>query len=1047
MIHLKFRLSALFFLFSISLFGQSYDWENLAVSSVSTEPAHASYLPFASITEIAFGNSSQVKYLNGTWKFLYVKNPSHVPPAFYKNDYNISKWDNIHVPGNWQLQGNYDPPVFTNIKYPFDPNPPFVPKDYNPTGLYKTTFRLPENWKQKEVFIHFAGVQSAMYLWINGEKVGYHEDGMLPAEFNITRYLKKGENQVAVQVLNWSDGSYLEDQDFWRLSGIYRDVFLFAAPGTRIEDFSVYPELDNDYKDALLKIKIDLKNENKTNAQGLKVNLQLKDPSGALVFSKTVPFNGAPGNANMAAELSEKVVNPLKWTAETPNLYKLYIELRDAKGAVQAFSQHVGFRKVEMKNGLFLVNGQPVKFKGVNRHEFDMHNGRYITRESIIKDIVLMKQNNINAVRTSHYPNHPEWYQLCDEYGLYVMDEANVESHGLWVKPYYVGELPEWKNAIVSRSVNMVQRDKNHPSVVCWSMGNESGVGPNFDSAYAAIKAADPEKRPVHYESQNPAYGKVLSQFDIISQMYISLQDVVRLFNEDTTRPMIICEYAHAMGNGLGNFRKYWNLFYQYPRMQGGFIWDWVDQGLWSKDKNGKGYWNIVNYSDGANVNDGLVNPDRTPQPELHEVKKVFQNFDIENIDVNEGQFSISNSNYFVDASHIELYWQLLENGLPVDSGKINRLNIRPQSREAVNISFNKKVVQPGNEYFFNFSFRMKNKTAYCSSGYEIASEQISFPQNAFSGLKHGDPEEVPALKVKQDGASVEISGADFTIGFDKSNGSLVKLISGSEIIMNEAMKPCFWRVPTDNDEGGGDRSFASQWRAAGVNDFKIRPVSNSVITISDKEILVRIKNELVFKTGKIIQATDYTIFANGTIRVDNRFEIGEALPPLARIGMLAVFPKSFNAIEWYGKGPMENYEDRKESAFMGIYQSKAADQHFPYIMPQENGNKSDTRWLKLKSSQYSLSFEGCPHFNFTVHDYSLEDLNASKTTHGLVRGDKTYLHIDYRQMGLGGDDSWSPRVHKEFLLDRKVYDFSFVIGGLCCREKTEHLPPPVVSL
>ncbi len=1028
-----FRLSAIFLVFSFSAFAQLNDWENLSVSSINTEPAHTSYIPFASFSEMETGSSTQVKSLNGTWKFLYVKNPSLTPPAFYKNDYNISKWDNIHVPGNWQLQGNYDPPVFTNIKYSFEPNPPFVPKDYNPTGLYKTTFRLPEDWKGKEVFIHFAGVQSAMYLWVNGEKTGYHEDGFLPAEFNITRYLKKGENQVAVQVLNWSDGSYLEDQDYWRLSGIYRDVFLFAAPKARIGDFSVNPELDSDYKDALLKIKIDLKNENKANVNDLKVNLQLKDASGTLVFSKTVPFNGVQGKADMVTKLSEKIVNPRKWTAETPNLYKLYIELCDAKGTVQAFSQHVGFRKVEIKSGLFLINGQPVKFKGVNRHEFDMHKGRYITRESMIEDIRLMKRNNINAVRTSHYPNHPEWYQLCDEYGLYVMDEANVESHGLWVKPYYVGELPEWKSAIVSRSVNMVRRDKNHPSIVCWSMGNESGVGKNFDSAYAAIKATDPEKRPVHYESQNPAYGKVLSQFDIISQMYISLQDVVRLFNEDTTRPMVICEYAHAMGNGLGNFRKYWKLFYQYPRMQGGFIWDWVDQGLWSKDKNGKGYWNIVNYSDGANVNDGLINPDRTPQPELHEAKKVFQNFNVENIDANEGQFSISNSNYFVDAAQVALHWQLLENGFPVDSGTIDQLNIPPQSKEAVNISFNKKAVQPGpgNEYFFNFSFRMKNQTTYSPSGYEIASGQIPFPKNFFAGLKHRDVEEASALKVKQDRASIEISGANFTIGFDKSNGALVKIVSGSKTIMDEAMRPCFWRVPTDNDEGGGDRSFASQWRAAGLNDFKINPVSNNLAIISDKEILLRVKNELVFKTGKIIQTTDYTVFANGKIKIDNRFEIGEKLPPLARIGMLAVLPKSFDDLEWYGRGPMENYEDRKESAFMGIYQSKVADQHFPYIMPQENGNKSDIRWLKVKSEQSSVSFEGRPCFNFTVHDYSPENLNASKITHELVRGDKTYLHIDYRQMGLGGDDSWSPRVHKEFILNGGMYDFSFLIGGL----------------
>jgi len=1029
---MKLYLSIISFLLSFSTFAQQHEWENPEVNSLNTEPAHASYLPFASVSEIMSGNSSQVKYLNGTWKFLYLKNPSLVPPVFNKNNFNVSSWNNISVPGNWQLQGDYDPPVYSNIKYPFEPNPPFVPKDYNPTGLYKLKFTVPTAWLDKEVFIHFAGVQSAMYLWVNGEKVGYHEDAMLPAEFNITRYLKKSENQLAVQVFNWSDGSYLEDQDFWRLSGIYREVYLFSTPQKRIRDFSVFSVLDEDYKDAELNIKLNFKNEDKSNSKSLKVKLQLKDASNAIVSSKTIPVPDISKLSESVVEFSEKVINPLKWTAETPNLYKLYIELSDDNNAVlQVFCQNVGFRKVEIKNGLFLVNGKAVKLKGVNRHEFDMHNGRTISRESMVRDILLMKQNNINAVRTSHYPNQPEWYKLCDEYGLYVMDEANVESHGLWGKGYYIGERPEWKEAIVSRSVNMVQRDKNHPSVICWSMGNESGVGRNFDSAYVAIKSDDPEKRPVHYESQNPAYAKVLSRYDIISSMYPSLEYIIKQYNEDTLRPMIICEYAHSMGNGTGNFRKYWNLFYQYPHMQGGFIWDWVDQGLWSSDKNGKGFWNVVNYSDGANVNDGLINPDRKPQPELHEVKKVFQNFNVENIDVNEGQFSISNGNYFTDASRVKLCWVLLENGLPVDSGKINELSIQPQSKIPVNIKFNKNLIKSGNEYFFNFSFQTKDETKYCPANYELASEQIPFVCNISVNYINTDTAKYTALQLKQTSDFIEITGNDFRVSFDKKNGSLSGLISQSKKIIEEPLKPCFWRVPTDNDEGGRNNSFAARWRAAGLVNYTIIPLSTNVVNVSENEILVKMKNELVFKSAKIINTVDYTIFSNGKIKVDNTVETDTELPPLARLGIQIVLPKAFDAIKWYGRGPLENYDDRKESAFVGIYNSKVADQHFPYIMPQENGNKTDVRWLQVKSPESSLKIVGDPYINFTIHDYSPESLNRSKTTHDLFRGDKTYLNIDYRQMGLGGDDSWSPRVHKEFLLNKKIYKYTFCLEAI----------------
>lgn len=710
----------------------------------------------------------------------------------------------------------------------------------------------------------------------------------------------------------------------------------------------------------------------------------------------------------------------------------LDIELLDEKQNVrQVIRQKTGFRKVEIKDGLLLVNGKPVKIKGVNRHEFDMYTGRSITRESMIEDILLMKQHNINAVRTSHYPNLPEWYELCDEYGLYVMDEANIESHGLWQKGYYIGEKTEWQKVIVERNVNMVQRDKNHTSIIFWSMGNESGVGGNFDVAYEAIKNTDPEKRPVHYESQNPAYGKVLSQYDIISQMYISLDDVIRLFNEDTTRPMIICEYAHSMGNGLGNFRKYWNLFEKYPRMQGGFTWDWVDQGLRSKDESGREYWKVVNYSDGANTNDGLLNPDRVPQPELLEMKKVFQNFNVENIDANKGLVSVKNENYFTGTENIYLSWVLLENGYKVDSGTITQLNILPQSQELIKIPFDEKKIIPGKEYFLNFDFQTENESAWAGKGHILASGQLALDYNAddafFLNLTHSNSE----LRIKKSAEGIRISGTNFSVVFNKATGALSSYVYNGKELLEEPLFPNFWRVPTDNDEGGGNNSFATRWREAELNKYTIEQQSIDIIEYFSNAVMIRIANNLKFAKGSILHTAGYLVTTNGKIQISNVFEVDKTMPSLARVGLYTAFPKQFNKIEWYGRGPHESYEDRKESAFFGVWSGEVENQFFDHVMPQENGNKTDVRWLKVKSEDVVLLIESASHLNFNIQNYSDNALNESKHTHSLERGDKSYLHIDYKQMGLGGDDSWSPRVHKEFLLNKNIYKYDFSLQAL----------------
>lgn len=1005
-------------------------WQDPFVNQINTEPAHAYFIPYHQIREAEAGDGSPlVSSLNGVWDFKYCVNPASVPAEFYKSGRTESGWDRIGVPGNWQLQGEYDPPVFTNIKYPFEPNPPQVPADYNPVGLYKRNFTVPAAWDGSEVFIHFGGVQSAMYLWVNGRQVGYHEDGMLPAEFNISGYLTEGENSLAVQVFNWSDGSYLEDQDFWRFSGIYRDVYLYALPKTHIRDFEIYAELDDGLRDGSLKLNFSLRNAGAKRSD-CKVRVTLKSPSDDLVFTaESAPVRITAGG-EAVVDLVRRVAGPAKWSAEAPALYTAGIELLDTRGNVlQAMLQPVGFRRVEIRGGLLLVNGQPVKIKGVNRHEFDPCTGRYVTRESMVQDILLMKRHNINAVRTSHYPNHPEFYVLCDRYGLYVMDEANIESHGLWEKGYYIGEQPEWKTTIVERNRNMVARDKNYTSVIFWSLGNESGVGPNFDAAYDAVRAADPQRRPVHYESQNPAYAQAMTRFDIISTMYPDFDRLEWLFNGDRTRPMIICEYAHSMGNGLGNFRKYWDLFYSYERMQGGFIWDWVDQGLRSKDSSGREYWNVVNYSDGANTNDGLVNPDRTVQPEINEVKKVFQNFNVKNADVNEGFFTVTNDNYFISSEGVELHWTITENGSGIASGVVGDLDIAPRSAKFVRIGFDRGLIRRGNEYHFNFSFRTKTADMALPAGYEVASEQIAFDYAPDAEPIGADDGKHP-LRVSDDDGGLVVSGEGFSVTFDAAERVIASLNYNGRELLAEPLRPCFVRVPTDNDHGGGDGSYYARWKKAGYGGYRIVPVSVNVTELSSR-VDVAVLNRLECRDGAILHEAVYSVHADGSVGVENTFEIGDRLPPSARIGMYAALPADYDRVEWFGRGPFESYEDRKESAFVGLYSGRVADLHFGYVMPQENGNRTDVRWLKLESEQGGLLVSGAGNLlNFNVQDYADSDLYDSRTTHRLERGGKTFLHVDMAQMGLGGDDSWSPRVHREFVLANKVYRYGFTLKG-----------------
>ncbi len=1007
---------------SLSLWSQVNDWENLSVSRINTEPPRASFMPHDQLQWDSPNSSSRVKSLNGNWHFKYFSNPGLVPRNFYRNG-DTGGWDLIKVPSNWQLQSDkYDPPVFTNTVYPFKTNPPKVPADYNPVGLYKTSFTIPAGWKNQLVFLHFAGVQSAMYLWINGKQVGYHEDGMLPAEYDITPYLSNGTNTLSVQVFNWSDGSYLEDQDYWRFSGIYRDVYLFSTPKVRLRDISVFPDLDEELKDGILNTRITVNNAG-VNGSNVKVRTTLKDEQGHTKATQASESVAIQPGGELEISLHSAIAAPLKWTSETPHLYQLGIELLDEQGeTIQSTIIKTGFRKVEIKNGLFLINGKAVKIKGVNRHEFDERTGRYVTRESMLQDILLLKQFNVNAVRTSHYPNHPAFYELCDEYGLYVMDEANVETHGLWEGGYYIGEKPEWKHAIVERNVNMVERDKNHPSIVFWSMGNESGWGPNFDSAYTAIKKTDPQKRPVHYESKNPAYADKLARYDFITDMYPDMNEINWQFLADTARPVVVCEYAHAMGNSLGNFRKYWNLFNSSERYQGGFIWDWVDQSLYRRDKNGREYLDVINAIDKSPANDGLINSDRTPQPEMQEMKKVHQFINVSSQDINTGMVVLSNDHYFLDLRQVYMRWELLEDGQPIASGRMDTLDLQPQQKKVIRIPYDNRLVKEGNEYFMNVYFHNKYATAWAPAGFEVAKEQIAFEQNYIPNLPA--PETGEPLQVT-DAVDLTVAGKDFTLAFDKTTGALKTWKFLGQEILTEPLLPSFWRVPTDNDEGGGNGSFAATWRRAGLDQPALVGKASVVWQkISDQEIRVVSRSSWNGIQNKIT----CWVYGNGMVKVDHYIENPLKILSLARVGLKMTLPASFEQVEWFGRGPFESYEDRKESALVGIYKGRIADQHFPYVMPGENGNKTDVRWAKLIGSNMAIEITGAPLININVQDYSLEALNNAKTTHNLERGGKTHLFIDFKQMGVGGDDGWSPRVNQEFRINKPMYNYSFTL-------------------
>lgn len=1039
------QLLTLFLLGTTLVFSQSktfeqngLEWENPEIIAINKVAPHATMIPYQDAkTSLSFdaAKSNRIVSLNGDWKFKFLDKPADAPSDFFAADYNDASWDKLAVPSNWQVKG-YGRPIYTNVKHPFDAsNPPKVPHDANETGLYRLEFNVPPSWNGSEIFLHFAGVQSVMYVWVNGVELGYSQDSMLPAEFNVTDFVQPGKNTLAAKVIRWSDGSYLEDQDFWRLSGIYRDVYLVSRPQVYVRDFQIVTDLDYHYKDANLDVTFDIMNASDRDVSDLTVQMILEGFGTTDRTAVTIPSIGKQENGT--AIMSVKVENPKKWSAEIPNLYTVTFELKETKGKIfEAISQKIGFREVEIVNGQLLVNGKAPYFKGVNRHEIQPDAGRVVSEETMIKDILLMKQYNINAVRASHYPNQTRWYELCDEYGIYVIDEANIESHELWADlKIYLDEKPEWQNAFVTRGTAMVERDKNHASIVMWSMGNETGYGTAFDVMYDEMKKLD-STRPIHYESRTPAYIRDLSKYDIISTMYPTLEEIVVLAEKDPTRPVIICEYAHGMGNSIGNLKKYWDLFESHPRMQGAFIWDFIDQGLIKKTDDGREFFAYGgDYGDTPNdlnfcIN-GVVNPDRTPQPAMQDIKKIFQFVKIKAVDLYAGIIAIENNYDFQSLDFLQAEWQLVTPFEVVKSGVLKDLDIPAGDGKVFVLGPFYETLNKDADYYLNISLKLKDKTPWAEKGYELAWEQFAYPK-----AETKEKAEKAAVSVKEKANEIVVTGSDVTAVFDKNAGILASLTLNGTELLERGAKPNLWRAPTDNDDGGGRNSYGAQWRRDGLNELKLK-VQDVSLYENETQAKVVVKGALASKAGDIPVQMAYVVHGSGEVTVYNEIEIPEAIKTVPRIGTEWLLKKEFDQVQWYGRGPEESYIDRNDGERFGVYNSSVKDLYFPYVKPQENGNRSDVYWMSITNEDnVGLLVTGQPTFNFSATFYSLENLTNAKHTTDIEDAPYTTLNIDYQHAGLGGDDSWNPRTHPEFQLRPGTYKFSYHIKPIDLSKK-----------
>lgn len=1037
------RLILLILLFGTSLsLSAQHDWENQAIFSINKEEPHATFYSYKSEAEALKNKpkeSSFYQLLNGDWKFHWARKAADRPADFYRPNYDVSAWKTIKVPANWEING-YGMPIYINTRYEFNPTnpvPPQLPDDWNPVGSYKHQFNIPENWENRQVFIHFGAVKSAMYLWVNGEKVGYSQGSKTPAEFNITPYIKTGENDLAVEVYRFSDGSYLECQDFWRFSGIERDVYLHSTPNTRIKDFFFKANLHEGFTSAKPCVEVEFQHIDRSKNYWVEAKIYDGD---RVVWSSEQRVTLDKGSTQ--TELWGKPIDaPKLWSAETPNTYQLSLQLRrKQKGEIlQATSATVGFRKVELKNGQLLVNGKAILVKGVNRHEHDQFTGHVVSYESMVEDIKLMKQNNINAVRTCHYPNDPIWYELCNQYGLYVVDEANIESHGMGYGEKTLAKVESWTAAHLDRMKRMVERDKNHPSIIIWSLGNEAGDGPIFKTLYDWTKNRD-NTRLVQYE--RAAEGGS-AHTDIHCPMYKSIDDMLAYAAKKQQKPYIQCEYAHAMGNSVGNFQDYWNAIEKHQYLQGGFIWDWVDQGIAAKNEQGEKYWayggdlGAENWANDHNFClNGLVNPDRTPHPSLHEVKKVHQFLKIEAAKPACTEVKVTNRHDFINLDNYRVNWVLKSEGEELCQGSFLPKGIEAGESKSFPIDFSSVERKAHVEYFLHFSAQAIEAQPFIPVGFELASEQIALPVKQLRNRVRPSGK-VEKLKYTQNGDLLSIELDQLSIIFNLKKGEMSSIKADQVELLKEGLDMNFWKAPNDNDLGYNMPTAYGIWRKASEN----KTLENKEITHEPNgNLKLSFCYELPTLGCKL--NTSYSIAHSGEIEVSNSFKIGsQQLPPIPRIGMMMAMPEGFEHIGWFGRGPWENYPDRKTAAFIDRYQSTVSQQFVAYESPQENGYKTDTRWLTVQNDAgYGLKFTGKNTFGFSALHFTPEDLTQEKqgTKHhiDLQARKETIINIDHRIMGVGGDDSWGSKPLKQYTIEPSDFHFWFTMAPLRPNQK-----------
>ncbi|MEX2682047.1 MAG: glycoside hydrolase family 2 TIM barrel-domain containing protein [Candidatus Sigynarchaeota archaeon] len=1036
------------------------EWENPRIFGVNKEQPHCTLIPFDSIDgalrKVEHGEheanyiTPYYKSLNGKWKFHWVKKPADRPEKFYEPSFDVSGWKEILVPLNWEMAG-YDIPIYTNVTYPYSlklDNPPNIDHENNPVGSYRREFVIPPNWldEGRQVFVHFDGVQSAFYVWINGNYAGFSKDSMTPAEFNITKFLKNGKNIIAVEVYRWSDGSYLEDQDFWRTSGIYREVYLMCTPAVHVRDFFIRTSFDKKYEDATVDLDVSVMNYSEDQRKRLLLQVLLFDADLKRV-NETSSFDlDINSREEIIPNFSINVKKPHQWNAESPYLYHVVIVLRNRDGdVVEAVENRFGFRQLEVKNGIYMINGKRLYIKGVDRHEFDPDKCRGVPFSLMVKDITIMKQLNINAVRTSHYPNHPFWYELCDEYGIYVIDEANVESHGLaHVLP---ASDPQWTNQCVLRMEAMVHRDKNHPCVVFWSMGNEAGFGSNFVEMYKAAKAID-KTRLVHYEGD---YAMEIA--DVQSTMYPPWSKLEKLARHEDIgilkgerykdKPIMMCEYSHSMGNAQGSFLKFIEIFHKYPQIIGGCIWDFVDQGLRKKDENGREFWAYGgDFGDVPNDKDfcinGLVGPDRTLHPHVYEVKYGYQPVVFKTVDAAAGKFTITNDHQHVNLDHLEIAWEITADGTVIRQGTLPPIkDLAPGKSAELVIPVDKKFftnpanLNPGEEYFLKVSFKLARDMAWAGKGHLVAWQQVKLP------FKSPDPVKVPGfipdiLKVQDDFGidDLIITGKNFSVKFSKKSGYMVSYVVDGVEYLSSPIKPNFWRPPVQNDIHGRmpfflgycEPGFQEEFRK--VKDIRSERVSPKAVRVMTIESRVDGEDDEHMGDYKVT----YTIIGNGDIIVEVDFT---TISPFVRIGQQFKIPGQYRRMTWLGRGPQETYIDRYESADVGLYSGSVDELFHFYVYPQETANHVETRWFALLDENgKGLLFVGKGGLLSTsAWPVSQERISAAEHINKLYPFDPNItVNVDYMQMGVGGQDGCGLMPHDDMKVPPGPHKYAYMI-------------------